>query len=609
MTDRRQFLTSAAALAVLSSSRSASAALSQQAHGEQAPLRRLLDGVFDEMMRRDPAIATGLGRDMGERRALRSRLKMSGPGERLGSQQALVDALPRLRSFDRRGLRGTEPYYLDIMIWAAERAADLGATGFGTIDNWPTPYVLNQITGGYQNVPDFLKQQHRVEAVEDAEAYLHRLEDFARLVGSECDMVEADAARGIIPPDFILDLTAAQTDRLRVQRGTQSELVASLVERAAKHGLAGDWARRSIQLVDGPLAAALNRQHALLMRLRQSAKPDASLGRWPGGEAFYAIALRTHITTASTVDDVHRTGLAEVAELSAKIDTMLRAQGMTRGSVAERLTILNGQPAQRYANDDDGRAQILAHLERLVTDARARMPAYFNNVPETPIDIRRIPAANELGAVAAYAMPGSLDGVRPGAFYINLRDTMAWPKYSLPTLVFHEAIPGHLWNAAMTQRMSDVPPINQHFYFAAYSEGWALYAEELAEEAGLYERDPLGRIGLQQALLLRAARIVADTGIHALGWSRPQATDYMVSTVGVPRVTAQGEVDRYCVLPGQACGYKIGHTKMKRLLARSRVKLGPRFDLKDWHDAILSGSMPLEVLGALIADWERARSA
>lgn len=609
MTDRRQFLTSAAALAVLASSRSASAAFSQQADGGQAPLRRLLDGVFDEMMRRDPAIATGLGRDMGERRALRSRLKMSGPGERLGSQQALVDALPRLRSFDRRGLRGTEPYYLDTMVWAAERAADLGATGFGTIDNWPTPYVLNQITGGYQNVPDFLKQQHRVKTVEDAEAYLHRLEDFARLVGSECDMVEADAARGIVPPDFILDLTAAQTDRLRVQRGEQSELVASLVERAEKHGLAGDWARRSIQLVDGPLAAALNRQYALLMRLRQSAKPDASLGRQPGGEDFYAIALRTHITTASTVDDVHRTGLAEVAELSAKIDTMLRARGMTRGSVAERLTVLNGQPAQRYANDDDGRAQILAYLERLVTDARARMPAYFNNVPETPIDIRRIPVANELGAVAAYAMPGSLDGVRPGAFYINLRDTMAWPKYSLPTLVFHEAIPGHLWNAAMTQRMSDVPPINQHFYFAAYTEGWALYAEELAEEAGLYERDPLGRIGLQQALLLRAARIVADTGIHARGWSRPQATDYMVSTVGVPRVTAQGEVDRYCVLPGQACGYKIGHTEMKRLLARSRVNLGARFDLKDWHDAILSGSMPLEVLGALITDWERARSA
>lgn len=607
MTDRRQFLTSVAALALFVSGRSALAVSPEQANTERSPLRALLDGTFDQMMHRDPAIATALGLDTGERHPLSSRLKSSGPDERLGAQQALVDALPRLRGFDRQSLSGTEPYYLDTIIWAAERAAELDATGFGTIDNWPTPYVLNQIAGSYQNVPDFLKRQHRIETSQDAEAYLHRLEDFGRLIATECEMVEADGVRGIIPPDFVLDLTIAQTDRLRAQRGDQSDLVTSLARQTAERRLAGDWGRRAAQLVKGPLAAALDRQRALLVHLRQRATAEASLGRRPGGADFYAVALRMHVTTRAPMEEIHRIGLAQVTEVSAKIDTILHAQGMTHGSVAERLTMLNRHPAQSYANDDTGRAQILAYLERLLAEARTRMPTYFNNPPESPIEIRRIPVANELGAVAAYAMPGSLDGARPGAFYINLRDTSAWPKYSLPTLVFHEAIPGHLWNAAVTQQMGDVPAINQHFYFAAYTEGWALYAEELAEEAGLYKRNPVGRVGLQQALLLRAARIVADTGIHAMGWGRRQATDYMVATVGVPQVTAQGEVDRYCVLPGQACGYKIGHTELKRLLARSRANLGSRFNLKDWHDVVLSGSMPLEVLAGLLADWERSR--
>lgn len=297
MTDRRQFLASATALALFVSGRSSFAAPLAPADAERNPLRALLDRTFDQMMRRDPAIATALGLDAGESHGLKSRLKGSGPGNRLGSQQALVDALPRLRGLNRQSLSGTEPYYLDTIIWAAERAAELDATGFGTIDNWPTPYVLNQITGSYQNVPDFLKQQHRIETSADAEAYVHRLQDFARLVATECDMAEADSARGIIPPDFILDLTIAQTDRLRAQRGDQSDLVTSLVRRTAERRLAGNWGQRAMQLVEGPLAAALDRQRTLLARLRQRATTEASLGRRPGGEDFYAVALRMHVTT------------------------------------------------------------------------------------------------------------------------------------------------------------------------------------------------------------------------------------------------------------------------------------------------------------------------
>ena len=602
MFDRRQFLGTTAAIGALALAPRAIAAT-----GEAAKARALYDRIFERMMVIEPGLATGLGLDTGARAGLKAHLSDAAFANRLGGAQAIVDALPDLKRIDRAALTGRDPYYLDTVLWAGERAATVKTFDYGGLDGYPVPYVFSQLTGAYQSVPDFLDSQHKVETKADAEAYLSRLSDFAKLVGEQCDRAEADAARGVIPPDFILDKTIAQTKALRAQSGETSGLAASLGKRAAAKSLGGNWGVRAARIVDGPLATALDRQLAILAAMRAKAGHDASASRLPDGARFYALALRTHTTVTRSPDDTHKLGLDEVAKISGEADALLKAQGMTKGSVGERMTALNADPKQLFSADDKGRADILAYLNGIMAAVRAKVPAYFSHPPAAKMEIKRVPPAIELGAPRGYASPGSIDGSRPGAFYINLADVHGWPKYTLPTLAFHEAVPGHLLHGAILQETKDLPLLNQNMYFSAFTEGWALYAEQLAGEIGMYDDDPFGRIGFLQSFLYRAARIVMDTGIHAKGWSREKAIDYMLATVGVPRSAAENEIDRYCVWPGQACGYKIGHIEIARLREDAKRTMGARFNLKGFHDAVLlGGSMPLEVLTKQVADWTKA---
>ncbi|WP_136161365.1 DUF885 domain-containing protein [Sphingomonas flavalba] len=602
MIDRRHFLATTAAAAFLPL---AQPLLAAAGGAEGAKARALYDRIFEGQMLADPATATALGLDSGARAGLKSKLADAAFDNRLGGSQAMVDALPALKAVDRAALGGRDPYYLDTAIWAAERAGEVKTFDYGGLDGYPVPYVLSQLTGAYQAVPDFLDSQHRIETRADCDAYLARLEDFAKVIGQQSSRAEADAAKGVIPPDFILDKTVAQTEALRGQSGETSGLAASLGRRAAEKRLGNDWAARAAKIVDGPIAAALDRQLAVLAALRPRAGTAPAASRLPDGERFYALALRTHITTTHSPEEAHRIGLGQVAAITAEVDALLKAQGRGTGSVGERLVALNADPTQLFANDDKGRADLIAYLNGVMAAARAGMQPYFNKPPAAAMDIRRVPPAIELGAPRGYASPGSLDGSRPGAFYINLHDVHDWPKYTLPTLVYHEAVPGHLWHGAILQETKDLPLLHQNLYFSAFTEGWALYGEQLAAETGLYDGNPFGKVGWQQSFLYRAARIVLDTGIHAKGWSRDKAIAYMIETVGLTRSAVENEVDRYCVWPGQACGYKMGHTEIARLREVSKQVLGQRFDLKGWHDAVLlGGSMPLEVLGQVIADWD-----
>ena len=607
MLDRRQFLATTAAAAILPLAQPLFAATGG---GEGAKARALYDRIFENTMLVDPGTATSLGLDTGARAALKSRLADAAFDNRLGGSQPMVDALPALQAIDRTALIGRDPYYLDTVIWAAERAGEVKTFDYGGLDSYPVPYVLSQLTGAYQSVPDFLDSQHKIETKADCEAYLARLGAFARIIGEQSDRAEADAGKGVIPPDFILAKTITQTKALRSQSGETAGLAASLGRRAAAKGLGGDWAAQAAKIVDGPIATALDRQLAVLAVMQPKAGAAPAASRLPDGERFYALALRTHITTTQSPEEAHRIGLDQVAAITAEVDTLLKAQGRSTGAVSERLIALNADPQQLFSNDDKGRTDLIAYLNGVMAAVRAKAQPYFNKPPKAAMDIRRVPPAIELGAPRGYASSGSLDGSRPGAFYINLKDVHDWPKYTLPTLVFHEAVPGHLWHGAILQETKDLPLLNQNLYFSAFTEGWALYAEQLAAEIGMYADNPFGKIGWQQSFLYRAARIVLDTGIHAKGWSRDQAIAYMIATVGLPRSAVENEVDRYCVWPGQACGYKMGHTEIARLREASKRALGARFNLKDWHDAVLlGGSMPLEVLGKVIGDWEATRKA
>jgi uncharacterized protein (DUF885 family) len=606
--DRRAFLLgSAASTALLASG---CARWETGPDSQSARARAVYDSIFEGMLRASPEMATGLGLDTGERAFLKSRLKDASPAGKMGVYRPLIDQLPRLRNVDRAALPGNERAWLDTVLWLGERMREAATFPYGGIGgyNYPIPYVISQLSGSYQSVPDFLDSQHVIETAADAEAYVARLDGFARNVGMEVDQARADAARGVIPPAYIIDKALTQTRALRSEQGEQAGLVQSLVRRTREKGIAGDWSRQATAIVDGRLASALDRQIGMLTEHRRRAGISPAAGGLPDGERFYNLCLRFHTSIALSPDEAHAIGRAQVAELQAEADPLLRREGLTRGSVGARITELGRQERFLYPNTDAGRAELIADLERQMDAIRARMPDYFQTIPRSPMEVKRVPPAIEVGAPRGYAQGPSLDGSRPGAYYINLVDTRIWPKWALPTLTYHESIPGHLWQGSIVLENEAIPLLHRNIGIPAYGEGWGLYSEQLADEIGMYADFPTGRIGMLQSFLYRAARIVIDTGLHAKGWSREQAIAYFQDEVGLDSISATSEVERYVVWPGQACSYKIGHNEFVRLRDEARGALGTRFDIKSFHDAVLlNGDMPLEVLGTVVADWTRAR--
>jgi uncharacterized protein (DUF885 family) len=294
-------------------------------------------------------------------------------------------------------------------------------------------------------------------------------------------------------------------------------------------------------------------------------------------------------------------GLEQLAELQARMDPLLRKQGLTQGTPGERMTVLSKDPRNVFPNTAAGRDEILAYVNGRVADIRTRLPRAFATLAPGNLLVKRVPPAIENGAPDGYAGPGTIDGSQPGLYYINLRDTSIWPRYALPTLSYHEGIPGHVWQGEYTYKL---PLIRSLLQFNAYSEGWALYAEQLADELGVYDGDPLGKLGYLQSLAFRACRLVVDTGIHSKRWSRDQAIQWFATTNGSTVIEVSAEVDRYCVWPGQACGYKVGHTQINRLRDQAQQQLGARFDLRLFDDAIVKGgNVPLTLLPQVTGDY------
>lgn len=609
--DRRQFvalLAASSALAGCATTGSDTAAATAPATGEAARASALYERLFNAFLAANPETATSLGLDTGTRAGLRARLGSSAPAARFGFASDLAAAKPEIDGIDLAALPAQARTSHEVLAWFAGRAAEIVRAPYGGFDSYPIPYTLTQLTGTYQSVPDFLDSTHPLATGADAEAYLSRMTDMATNIGHEVDRSRAEAAQGVIPPAFVIAKTLSQTRAARedAARGTASGMAASIERRARAAGVAGDWSARAGQIAAGPITAAFDRQIAHLESLAPRATDEAGVSRLPGGMDFYATCLRQHTSTALTPAEAHARGLAEVADYEARLEPLLRAQGLSTGSVGARLTALGERPDQLFSNDDAGRAALLAYSNALNDAMRPLMPRIFNRPPPTPVEIRRVPPAIEVGAPRGYAQRGSLDGSRPGAFYINLRDTRIWPRFSLPTLVYHEGIPGHVFQGAVLLEAGEIPLLMRSLGVAAYGEGWALYAEQLADELGVYADEPLGRIGYLQAALYRAVRVVVDTGMHALGWSKARALAYMIETSGLAPSAAENEIDRYIVWPGQATSYKIGHSEIVRARTAAQARMGARFDLKGFHDVVLrQGPQPLELLARNIEAWSR----
>ncbi|MDB5693174.1 MAG: hypothetical protein JWO81_2237, partial [Alphaproteobacteria bacterium] len=567
-------------------------------------------GVAEALLAEYPENASSLGIDKGRRAALKSRLadrSLEGRARHAGAAQA---RLARLRAVDRARLHPAALLDLEV----TETAHGLAAEGFrfpyGDVavlnQNWSyrnAPYVVAQNTGAFVEIPDFLDSNHQIATMADANDYLARLEAYGAALDSETERFRHDSALGVVPPGFLLDRTIAQMKAARAQPLEQWGIVTSIARRTAV--MAVQYDRRALALARSRIAPALDRQLAELSRQRGHADDRAGVWKLPDGEAYYAWCLRAGTTSSLTPDEVHAMGREQLSALQARMDPILRARGLTQGSVGERMTALGKDPKVLFPNDGEGRRQILAYVNGRVADIRTRLPRAFATLVKGNLVIKRVPPEIENGAPDGYAGAGTIDGSVPGNYYINLRDTSIWPRYALPTLTYHEGIPGHVWQGEYTYKL---PLIRSLLAFNAYSEGWALYAEQLGDELGAYDGDPLGRLGYLQSLAFRACRLVVDSGIHAKRWTRIQAIQWFAATNGSTVEEVQGEVDRYCAWPGQACGYKVGHSEINRLRDKAKAALGPRFDLRTFDDAlVLGGNVPLTLLERVIDRYVAGR--
>ncbi len=598
MLNRRNVLLTAGASVAL-----AGAAKAPDAPGAEARLTKALDDVFAQSLDENPELATSLGLDTGARASAKSQLHKSSLADLARNKRQTAENLARLKAIPRKPLTGMAAVNYDSVLYdlqSQDRIARRFAYGSGT-----APYVLSQIDGAYSSVPDFLASQHTIETAADCEAYVARLGEFARLMDDELERARHDIGLGVIPPDFAI---AGALGQMKVLQAApeQSSLIASLADRARAKGVAGDWAARATAVYSARVLPALERQMALLESLKGKAVHDAGVWRLPGGEAFYTMALQTQTTTTLTPVEVHRIGLEVTAELTARADVLFRKIGMSQGAVGERYGALFKDPKYIYPNTDAGKAKEIADLNLLVQAMQKRLPQYFGMLPKTPLEIRRIPPATEAGASTHYTN-GSLDGTRPGIYWLNLRDTGEAPYWDMPTTTFHEGIPGHHLQGTL-QQQADLPMLRKAGGFGAYIEGWALYSEQLAQEMGVYATDPAGELGYIHDALLRSGRLVVDTGIHALRWSREKAVETLSGIEGDPIALAGQEIERYSVNPGQACSYMVGKLTLLRLRAKAKAALGPRFDIRQFHDAVLlAGSMPLTVLERVVDTYITAR--
>lgn len=609
---RRQALTGLAgvsALALLPAcARSDAAPISTPAAAGGADAA--LDRIAYKMLAHEPGRATGLGVDTGEYAAWRSTFGVGGEEGRSAYAATLKELVAEARAFprakDRGGITDDQEIGFEVVETAFTRAIEGMAMPYGdvAVGSWRNaPYVVIQNVGGYLDMPRFFGSSQPLFTPEDIGPYMSRLAEVPALLDGELDRIRSARAMGVVPPAFLLDKAIRQmeTSISIASESYAGPLAATKLEGASKA------AEQADRIVASGIVPALERQIAELKLQREKAKDNAGMWAQPMGEEYYAWAVGASTTTRLTPDEIHRQGLAELEEIHGRMDPILKEIGYTKGSVGERMQALSQDPRYHFAEGDAGRAEIFAFINERLGWIKAQMPRAFNKLVDPPLEVRRLPLAEEPGAPGAYGGAGSKDGSIPGRFWINLRTTDLHRKYDLADLTFHESIPGHVWEGEFSNRL---PLIRSILAFNAFSEGWALYAEQLADELGAYDEFKVGRLGYLQSLAFRACRLVVDTGLHSKRWTREQGRQFFVERNGSKAEEVASEVDRYCSWPGQACGYKIGHTEIVRQRARAQAELGSAYDLKAFNTAVvLGGNAPLNVVSNTVSRYIAAAKA
>lgn len=512
----------------------------------------------------------------------------------------LKDDLATLRSYDRGALEDTLSY--DTLAFFLQTQADGERFRFHD-------YPLNQLFGIQSSLPSFMASQHRVAGLSGAEAYVARLREFPRVAAEVREGMAKRESLGIIPPTFVVEKVTAEMRAFVATEPTANILYTALADKMAKAANPIGEADRQRLLAEAETVIRdqvypayqgwIDDYEALLP------KTGGNHGVWalPQGEEFYQYMIRVHTTTDMTPAQVHQLGLDEVARIEGEMDAILRAEGLVEGSIGERVRQIASRPDQLYPDTDEGRAQILADYQAMIDHIDAGLGPYFNVRPTQQVKVERIPEFKEKTSPGAYYEPPALDGSRPGVFYANLRSVGEIPRFGMRTLAYHEGIPGHHFQLAIQQTITGVPMFRKLLPFTAYAEGWALYSERLASEIG-FQPTPLDDLGRLQAEMFRAVRLVVDSGMHHQRWTREQAIDYMVEKTGMPQTDVVAEIERYLVMPGQALAYKVGMNTLLDLREEARRELGDGFDLRAFHDVVLTGgALPMGLLQQRVRDW------
>ncbi|WP_343347067.1 DUF885 domain-containing protein [Sphingomicrobium sp. XHP0239] len=597
---RQMLLASGAVTTAALSGCAAPLASTRAAPGDAAAA---LEGIGQRLLAHKPEEATTLGIDTGANAALRSMLADRSAVGQAAIATTLRRDLALVDRFDLDTLPYDQATSMRVIRSAYGTALDGMALPYGDVPvgGWRnTPYVVIQNVGAYLDIPRFLDSEHPVNDAGDAEAYLARLSSMADQLDGETARMRSAADYGLVPPDFLIDKALPQMRAAHANmRAADGSLVTSLTGRTTD--IARDWGVRAREIAQGPLAAAMARQIAEMERQRPMASSQPGMGTRPDGPDFYRWALKASTTTTLTPDEIHELGHQRLREIYAEMDEILNGIGYTSGSVGDRMKALGEDPDYLFPNTDAGRQQLLGFLDDRLEVIRAELPNAFDTLVPGNVEIRRLPPEEEPGAPGAYGGAGSIDGTVPGKFWINLLDTAIHPRFGLPSLLHHEAIPGHVWQGEYANRL---PLIRTLLSFGAYSEGWALYAEQLADELGVYEGDRVFKLGYLQSIAFRGCRLVVDTGLHAKGWGREQAVQWFHETNGNAIAEVAPEIDRYCSWPGQATSYEVGHIAINRERDRAQAALGEAYRLKAFDDAVvLGGNVPMDVLAANVGQY------
>jgi len=478
-------------------------------------------------------------------------------------------------------------------------------------------YPVNQFYGIQSDMPDLLANFHKLKSKSDIKAYIARLEGFEIKFNQVLEGLKIREKKGIIPPKFVIKRVI---DELKgfIDTGVEKNILyTNFTEKVDKiEGLTTKQKSAYAQQVSNILQSSVFKAYQQFIDYHEllytKATTDDGVWKLPNGEAYYQYLLKVYTTTELSPEEIYQVGLKEVDRIEKEMWAILKNEGYsdTTKTIGAIIQGLSKEERFLFPESDSGKVMVLAEYQRILDEADKALDLAFNIRPKAPLTVERVPKFKETGAAKGYCTPPAMDGSKGGVFWVNLRKVSEHPKYSMKTLAYHEGIPGHHFQLGIALELKGLPIFRTLGLFTAYVEGWALYSEQLASELGFYKNDPFGNLGRLQEEMFRACRLVVDAGIHYKKWTREEAIKYMVDRTGLSESEMVTEVERYIVMPGQACAYKIGMMKILELREKAKQALGPKFDLKEFHQVVLeNGAVPLDILAEIVENYIRTKQS